>query len=59
MPRYLANQDLYGALLDLRRGLTSLLNQLGRQKNLAGPRESHARWMTTSASSSRPSACHA
>jgi hypothetical protein len=36
MPRYLANQDLYGALLDLRRGLTSLLNQLGRQKNLAG-----------------------
>ena len=36
MPRYLANQDLYDALLDLRRGLTSLLNQLGRQKNLAG-----------------------
>ena len=35
MPQYLANQDLYHALLDLRRGLNSLLTQLGRHKNLA------------------------
>ena len=36
MPQYLANQDLYHALLDLRRGLHSLLVQLDSHKNLAG-----------------------
>jgi hypothetical protein len=39
VPQYLANQDLYHALLDLRRGLHSLLNQLDRHKNLAGAEE--------------------
>ena len=39
MPQYLANQDLYHALLDLRRGLHSLLNQLDSHKNLAGAEE--------------------
>ena len=59
MPQYLANQDLYHALLDLRRGLHLLLDQLDSHKNLAGPRKSHARWMTTSERSSQPSACRA
>ena len=39
MPQYLANQDLCHALLDLRRGLHSLLKQLGSHKNLAGAEE--------------------
>lgn len=39
MPQYLADQDLCHALLDLRRGLHSLLNQLDRHKNLAGAEE--------------------
>ena len=36
MSQYLADQDLYHALLDLRRGIHSLLNQLDKHKNLVG-----------------------
>jgi hypothetical protein len=37
--KYLADQDLYHMLLDLRRGVRSLLNQLDGHKNLAGGSE--------------------
>ena len=40
MPRYLANQDLDGALLDLRRGLTSLSKSVGQAKELGRGRGS-------------------
>ena len=39
MPQYLANEDLYHVLLDLRRGLASLRNQLERHKSVAGAEE--------------------
>jgi hypothetical protein len=39
VPQDLANQDLYHALLDLRRGLHLLLDQLDSHKNLAGAGE--------------------
>jgi hypothetical protein len=39
VPQYLANEDLYHVLLDLRRGLASLRNQLERHKSVAGAEE--------------------